>query len=399
MHSNAGALERLTHISGAWFNKWQTLCFFVSLSHRGKNMRILDKYVLREYIKTFLIIIAAFSVLFLVVDVFDRMPGLIRKGAVTNDIMIYFILRLPYLILLTSPVVVLLAGLFLMNNLSKYNESIAIRGAGISIVRMVTPLFWFGFFFSLIIMVLGEFILPKAEEIRQYVYTEKIKHQKVEDKKMRSHIHYPGKDNNLYYIGFFDGYQNVLKTIDITQITPETGEIKRKITASKAEWKDNKWQLKNCYIRNFINGEPETVEHYNSITIDEVDVTPLDFIKSAKKPMSMNFFELKEYIARLRKIGEKFNKELVELNFKVSFPFANLIILLFCVPLVSTSSRSRGRGIIFAIGLLVCFLYLSSLRICQSLGHNGVLSPLLAAWLSNLIFTFIGIFFLIKAEV
>jgi len=362
-------------------------------------MKILDKYILREYIKTFLIIIGAFSILFLVVDIFDRMPGLMRKGASTDAMMIYFVLRLPYLILLTSPVVVLLAGLFLMNNLSKYSESIAIRGAGISIVRMVTPLFWFGFFFSIIILILGEFILPKAEEYRQYVYTEKIKHQKVEDKKMRSHIHYLGKDNNLYYIGFFDGYRNVLKTIDITKIDPETSEIIRKITASNAEWKDDKWHFKDCYIRNFINGEPDSIEHYNSITIDEVDVTPIDFIKSAKKPMSMNFFELKEYIKRLQKVGEKFNKELVELNFKVSFPFANLIILLFCVPLVSTSSRSKGRGLIFAIGLLVCFLYLSSLRICQSLGHNGILSPLLAAWLSNIVFAFIGIFFVIKAEV
>jgi len=76
-----------------------------------------------------------------------------------------------------------------------------------------------------------------------------------------------------------------------------------------------------------------------------------------------------------------------------------LIILLFCVPLVSASSRSRGRGIIFAIGLLVCFLYLSALRICQSLGYNGVLSPMFAAWFPNIVFATIGIFFVIKAEV
>jgi lipopolysaccharide export system permease protein len=362
-------------------------------------MKILDKYVLREYIKILLIIFIAFSVLMIVVEVSDRMPRLLRKGASMDDMMLYFLLRLPYLILLTSPVVVLLSGLFLMNTLSKYHESVAIRGAGISIVRMVSPLFLFGLFFSLIIMFLGEVVLPKAEEYRQYVYVEKIKNQKVEDKKMRSQIHYLGNDENLYYIGFFDGYRNVLKTIDITTFDPENGNILRKITASNANWENDKWHFNNCYIRNFKDGSFTSMNYYKSTIIDEVDVTPLDFIKSAKKPMSMNFFELKEYIERLKKVGEQYNKELVELNLKVSFPFSNLIILLFCVPLVSASSGSRGRGIMFALGLLVCFLYLSALRICQSLGYNGVLSPIVASWLPNMVFLVIGIYFVIKAEV
>jgi lipopolysaccharide export system permease protein len=362
-------------------------------------MRLLDRYILREYIKIFLIILFSFSVLFLVVDISDRLPKLISKGGEINYIVLYFLLRIPYLILISSPVMVLLSGLFLMNNLSKYNESVAIRSAGISIYRMVSPLIWFGLIFSIIIMFMGDLALPKAEDYRNYIYKEKIKHQKVEDKKMRSNIHYLGNDKNLYYIGFFDGYRNNLKTIDITTFHPDSGEILRKITATRAEWKETEWVFHNCYIRNFENGIPIGMVHYEEKIINEVDVTPLDFIKSAKKPISMNFFELQAYIERLKKVGEKFTKELVELNLKVSFPFANLIILLFSVPLVSTSSRSKGRGLIFGMGLLVCFLYLSTLRICQSLGYNEVLSPMIAAWLPNVVFASIGIFFVIKAEV
>ena len=362
-------------------------------------MRLLDKYILREYIKIYLIILFSFSVLFLVVDISDRLPRLLSKGGEMHDIILYFLLRIPYLVLISSPVMVLLAGLFLMNNLSKYSESVAIRGAGISILRMISPLIWFGLVFSILIMFIGDMVLPKAEEYRNFIYKEKIKHQKVEDKKMRSHIHYLGGDNNLYYIGFFDGYRNSLKTIDITTFYPETGEVKRKITATSATWEADEWVFHNCYIRNFENGIPIGMEHYEEKVIKEVDVTPIDFIKSAKKPLAMNFLELREYIKRLNKVGEKFAKELVELNLKVSFPFANLIILLFSVPLVSASSRSKGRGLLFGMGLLVCFLYLSTLRICQSLGYNEVLSPMVAAWLPNVAFGAIGIFFVIKAEV
>lgn len=362
-------------------------------------MRVLDRYILREYIKIFLIIVFAFSVLFLVIDVSDRLPRLLRKTASADDLVVYFLLRIPYLILLTSPVMVLLSGLFLMDSLSKYNESIAIRAAGISIFRMVTPLIWFGFIFSIIVMILGETVLPKAEEYRQYVYTEKIKNMKMEDKKLRSNIHYLGSDNNLYYIGFFDGYRNLLRTIDITTYVPGTGMVMKKITASDAKWKDNEWVFENCNIRYYRQGGLDSLQFFDSTVIEEVDVTPIDFIKSAKKPMSMNFFELREYIGRLKKVGEKYTKELTELNLKLSFPFANLIILLFSVPLVSTSSRSRSRGLVFGMGLLVCFLYLSVLRICQSLGYNGVLSPMMAAWFPNLVFALVGVYFVIKAEV
>jgi len=234
-------------------------------------MRILDKYILREYISILLIIVFAFSVLFLVVDVSDRLPRLLRKGAEMNDMVVYFLLRIPYLIILTTPVMVLLSGLFLMNNLSKYSESIAIRGAGISILRMVTPLIWFGIGFSILVLLLGEFVLPKAEEMRNRIYTEKIKKMKVEDKKMRSHIHYVGKDNNLYYIGFFDGYRNLLKIIDITTYDPGTGELKRKVTASDAVWENDNWSFQGCDIRYFEKGMLVSMEHYDSTVIPEVD--------------------------------------------------------------------------------------------------------------------------------
>lgn len=106
---------------------------------------------------------------------------------------------------------------------------------------------------------------------------------KVEDKKLRSHIHYLGSDNNLYYIDFFDGYRNTLKTIDITTFDAEHGSIKRKITATEAHWADDVWQFEECHIRTFNPDGTSNTTYFKTTTIDEVDVTPIDFIKSAKK--------------------------------------------------------------------------------------------------------------------
>ena len=362
-------------------------------------MRLLDRYLTREYLRFYLMILFSFTVIFLVVDFFDHLPRLLRRGATWDLMTMYFALRLPYLVILTSPVVVLLSGLFLMDSLSKFSESIAIRSAGISIVRMVRPLFVVGAIISIFVLLMGELLLPWAEAKRGYVYTVLIKKQKLEDKKMLSNIHYQGTDNNLYYIGFFDGYRNVLKTIDISNFDPETGILHSKIIADRATWKGDGWEFENCYIRSFKDGMPDSTHFYPLTRLEFVDVTPADFIKSSKSPMSMNFFELKNYIKRLQKVGENYHKELTDLYYKVSFPIANLIILLFCIPLASASVRSRGRGLIFAIGLFVCFFYLSILRLAQSLGHSGVITPLSSSWIPHAIFLVIGLYFLFKAEI
>ncbi len=362
-------------------------------------MRILDKYILRQYLTTFFVILISFMALFIVIDIFDRLPRVLKYSSDYMLIAEYFLLRVPYLVVLVSPVIVLLTGLFLMNTLSKYHESIAIRAAGISIFRMVSPILIIGVIMSIGIGLFAEFVLPYAESLRNEIYTVQIKKQMLEDVKMRANIYYSGANDYLYYIGFFDGYQNQMKVIDITQYNGKDGSVSRKISANEAIWNGEEWIFLNCYDRRFANRKQVYYKYSEKASIPEIKAAPNDFIKFAKSNLALNFIELKEYINSLKKIGEKYQVELVDLYMKIAYPLSNFIILLFCVPLASTSVRSKGRGIIFLLGLIICFTYLTTLRISQSLGYNEVLDPLLAAWLPNIIFFILGVFFVIKAEV
>jgi len=360
-------------------------------------MRILDKYIIKQYLLSLVIMLASISILFIVIEVVDRLPRILRYTTDTWLITQYFFYRLPYIFILVFPVIVLLSGLFLMNNLSKYNESIAIRAAGISIFRMVLPLLFLGLIMSIIITIFGDYIVPAAENKRAKIYYINMRNQEIEDIKMRQNIFYSDV-NSIYYLGFFDGYTNKIRVVDITHLD-ESSKIIRKTQANEAIWNGDNWVFNNIYIRHFKNDDLVSYEFYEQHIIPEIKVTPIDFIKSAKKPMEMNFFELKEYIERLKKIGEKHHQELVELYTKISYPLANFIILLFCVPLASASVRSKGRGMIFLLGLLICFPYLMILRIWQSLGFNAIISPLTSAWFPHILFFIIGIFFVIKSEV
>ncbi len=362
-------------------------------------MRLLDKYITREFLKTYLIIFFSFAVVFIVIDIIDNLPRLIRSGATVNQASIYYLLRLPYLIVLTSPFTVLLTGLFMMNNLSKYSESVAIRAAGISIKRAMLPLFFIGFMISIGVALLGEYVLPSAESKRSYVYNVQIKGEQPEDMMLKAKVHFQGKKNDFYYFGFFDGYKNTLRIIDISHVDFKTNTITEHITASSAYWQKDKWVLEDCEIRKFDTKGQTSWTHYNKTSLPEMDVKPQDFIRITKKTMALTFWELRDYIQRMKKLGDDTSKEVVDLHMKIAFPLTNLIMIFFFIPIATTNIRSKGRGWIFMLGLVVCFSFLIIIRISQSLGYNNVMPPVLAAWTPNIVYTLLGFAFLQKAEI
>ncbi len=362
-------------------------------------MRLLDRYILREFLRTYLIIFFSFAAVFLVIDIVDNLPKLLRAGASFDLAFLYFVLRLPYLIVLTSPVTVLLTGLFMMNALAKHNESVAIRAAGVSIKRAMMPLFLLGFIISIAVAIMGEYLLPFAESERSELYNVKIKGEQPDDQMLKARIHYRGQDNDFYFFGFFDGYKNTLRVIDMTKIDFETSEIIEKVTASSAVWNGSAWELKECDVRRFRDGRQIYSQYYESTTLPILDVEPRDFIRITKKTLALNFMELWEYIGRLERLGEDSSREVVDLHMKISFPLTNLIVIFFFIPIATSNVRSKGRGWVFMLGLVVCFAYLIVVQVSQSLGYNSVIPPIWAAWAPNLAFTILGTGFLYKAEV
>jgi len=362
-------------------------------------MRRLDRYIIQEFLRTFFIIFFSFAAVFIVIDVIDNLPRLLRAGASFDQALLYYLLRIPYLVVLTSPVTVLLSGLFMMNSLAKHNETVAIRAAGISIKRAMLPLFGIGLIISISVAAMGEYLLPFAESTRSELYNVKIKGEQPEDQMLKARIHYQGSQNDFYYFGFFDGYKNSLRIIDKTSIDFTTKQITERITAASAQWDGDKWILQDCDVRRFVNGRQVFAKYYDTTDMPILDVEPKDFIRITKKTLALTFFELQEYISRLNKLGEDAGKEIVDLHMKVSYPLTNLIVIFFFIPIATANTRSKGRGWIFMLGLLVCFSYLIVVRISQSLGYNSVIPPIWAAWAPNLAFAALGFAFLHKAEI
>ena len=99
----------------------------------------------------------------------------------------------------------------------------------------------------------------------------------------------------------------------------------------------------------------------------------------------MTYGELKQYIGQLQTSGYHAVPYMVQLQRKVAFPFATVIMALLAVPFaVTTGRRGAMYGIGFGIALSIGYWVI--LNVFSAMGEGGVLTPTLAAWAPNLLF-------------
>lgn len=358
-------------------------------------MRILDKYIIRTFLGTLLFALVAFSAIYIIIDIVGFMDKFIDRNVGFLIVAKYYIFYLPYIIILTLPVATLLASLFSVGQLSRYNELNAMQSSGLSIYRILSPLFIVGVVISLFSAYAGERFVPYANQHKKEIYQTYV--DKVTKRKtvaQTKNINLQISKNKWLLVGFFDTDVNTAFKVSIQ--TYSQNQLMKRIDAPQMTWENDRWRLIDGYIRQFSNNK-ETVRTFTELELQDLRFKPEDIAKVQKKAEEMSYWELKNFINEVKRTGGNPDRWLVDLYLKLAFPFANFIIILFGAPLASRKTRS-GTAISFGISLFICFLYFGIIKVGQSLGHNGTLPPLLAAWMGNLFFGMGAVYILIRSS-
>ncbi len=99
----------------------------------------------------------------------------------------------------------------------------------------------------------------------------------------------------------------------------------------------------------------------------------------------------------MKRVGERVNKEEVEFNYRFADAFIGLIVILLALPL---SIRLRKGGVMLGLGLglLFSFLYWGFIQVAKAFGYVGAFSPVVSAWLPNITFSLVAVFFLTQVR-
>ncbi len=359
-----------------------------------KPFRILDRYVFREFVGYLALGLVGFIVIFIVVDIFEKIDVFLDHHAPIALITSFYLYRAPEVVVQVLPVALLLATFLALGQLNKFGELTAMRCAGLSLMSILRPVFMVAWAATIGALLLGEYVVPSANHARDRIFQEQIQRLQRPTVTERPDLTYLGQDGRIYYIHLYVVRERRMHEVSLQEF--RNGELVRRIDAAEATWDGNRWVFSSGYIRNFANGR-ESAKAFDHMAVNGLAERPEDFAKESPQPSEMNYLQLRAYVERLRSSGARVANYLVDLHLKLAFPLINLIVVMIGASL-ATRLRMQSAALGFGLSVAISFLYYALMRTGQALGHNGALPPYLAAWMADLVFGAIGIIMLRGAQ-
>ena len=356
--------------------------------------RIHDRYLLGRFLRIFAYSVLAFVLIFITVNVFEEIDNFIDHEASLRNIGRYYLYSLPFVLTYVVPVSLLLGTVFAMGVMARRNELIALLASGVSIRRVAAPVFAVAILVSALFVLFNDAVVPRANRAKNDVMRHDIEGRQRIDPDLKTNFRYLGAHGFVYLAESYSHANLSLFDVVVQQFDENT--LIRRVDAKRARWQGDHWLFLNGYERTFA-GQEEHIERFDSLTIPEMTELPDDFAEEELDEEDMTYRELSRYIERVRRSGGTVEQYLVDLYFKFSFPLAGSIFVLIGVALAS-GKRKPSIATGFGLTLVVSFLYYAVLRVGQTLGHNGVLPPLLAAQLGNIIFLAVGLLMLRRTD-
>jgi lipopolysaccharide export system permease protein len=345
-------------------------------------MRLLDRYIARECLKLLCLCLVVFLGAYVIVDLFEKFSKFLETHVAPALIVRYYLLSLPNFLLQVLPIAVLLSGLLTLGGLARNNELLAMKMGHVSTLRIALPCIAVGLAASLTAWVTAEYLVPRTSERALNIWRTQVSRLPAHRLTRESDIWYRAQGNRFVHISLIDPSSGLIRGMSIFELAPDF-DLLRRLDARAAVWGREAWTLREGY-RVELNQVPVRIESFEEMGVS-LEEKPEDFARVARAPEEMSYTELREYIERLARSGVSVTRYRVDLYAKVAVALASLVMALIGV---SFGLRVGKGGIMVWVGTCIPtgLLYWLILGYGFQFGRAGVLSPLVAAWLPNLVF-------------
>ena len=352
------------------------------------HIKILDRYIIRKFLGTFIFTILIAVVIVIVFDLSEKISKFVDKDVPLKEIVFeYYAGFIPWIVNSFSPLFVFISAIFFTSKMAQNSEIVAMLSGGISFRRLMAPYMFSAGVIALLSLILGLYVIPPANEHRLAFENKYIKTQQIAADNLRN-IHYQLSPGEFVYVEQFSRWANTAYRFTLERV--EEGRIISKLSAESAAWDSTLggWKLKNYYIRDFY-GESEVVRTGRQIDT-VISLTIDDFYRRKNIVESLSERDLNDLIAVQKMRGDALVKNaLIEKNNRIAMPFSAFVLTIIAVSLSSRKERG-GLGLNIGIGLALSFSYILFMRFSQMFVHTGIMSPALALWIPNIVFAIVA---------
>jgi len=360
-------------------------------------VKIIDKYITTGFIGPFLYCLFVFLFLYMVADILGHLDVLIRQDIPFAIVKDYYLASLPLIFVQTAPFAILLATVFLLGNLNRHNEIIALRASGVDTLRIITPLLFIGVAISLGVFLANDKLVPQSSVTSNMIQELYFNKTKADRNERLENVTIFGKDGRLFYARSYDIKNKVLQ--DVVLLEHDKNQVlKRKITAERMVWTGDKWRFIGCDVFRFdkegnVLGKPAI---FRTPKILQFNEKPENLLKKQTQPEFMNYAQLREYVHLLNLESKSTaRKLLVDMHYKLAMPFASLVIMLIGIPFALKRTRTKTMGSV-GIALAISIIFYVVNAIFLALGKGGLIPPMISAWAANVTFAAFGIYLIRK---
>ncbi len=360
-----------------------------------KPIKILDLYIIKKFLGSYIFIVSLIVVIVIVFDLVEKVDDFMESQAPLKAIVFdYYVNLLPYYANMLSPLIVFLAVIFFTSKMAGQTEIVAILASGVSFKRLMFPYFIGALIIAIFTFFLSSDIIPRSNRTRIAFENTYVKSKKETG---LSNMHMQISPGVYVYMGSYRSHREMGDHFDMQKF--DGYKLVSRLYARSITYDSvsTKWHLKDYRRWDF---EPDGIRHTmtSGESLDStINIRPSDFKKERKSFEMMTSSELVDHINELetRNIGNT-EEFYIELYKRRATPFASFILTLIGVSLSSRKTRG-GMGKYIGLGLVLSFVYILFLTVSQTLAINGDANPLLAVWLPNIVFSFIGAYLYYKA--
>ena len=352
------------------------------------KLKRLDRYIIKKFLGTYIFMIALIISIAVVFDINEKIDKFMTNNASLQAIVFdYYLNFIPYYTNLFSPLFVFLAVIFFTSKMANNSEIIAILSNGIGFKRLIKPYMVSALVIAIFSFVFGSYIIPPANATRiEFEQTYVNPRGKVTgDRDIQFRI----GPQTIVYFGNFDmttstGYDFSMDHFDSLQLTS-------RLTAQSIRYDSAyHWTISNYQIRRF-EGLKEIITKGTSIDTT-LQIVPNDFIIAKTDQQMMTSPQLRSYIQSQKERGfGNIQAFQIEYHSRIASVFSAFILTIIGAA-ISARKVKGGMGLNIGIGLALSMAYILFMTVSSTFAVKGGMSPFIAAWIPNIIFTGIALY-------
>ncbi len=355
---------------------------------------ILDRYLSRKYLALFGLVfsgLVAFSVLAMF---FERLDDVFRHDKPIGLLVSYLWFRLPDLVFFILPVATLTSTLLTLGLLAKFNETTAMKAAGISLYRTVVPVIVLALTAGGGAFLLQNRLMPAANSRAEETWNRIIDLPPRSYSFLNRHWVLGLEKDRIYHYELFDVPSSTFRRLSLFDVDLSSWTMSRRVFAEKAVFGDLRFVVERGWLREFSARTSQLFERKGDWTF-EIPEPKSYFLREWREPSQMTYRELRTYTREVREMGFEATRLRIDLGTKLAFPSVSLVMALLAIPFAFSLGR---RGVLVGAGLsvVIAAVYWGAVAIFRSLGYVGFLEPGLAVWGPHVIFGLGGAFLLLR---